>query len=113
MLALTDAADGDSVRAREILDELEAAPGDRLWAGLVRAGLGDPDGALEAFDRIGACSVREIRSLRYLFPEALGPVRGDPRYEALLGDVNRHLGLEPDGSVPDSTVEAFGSVTSG
>lgn len=39
--------------------------------------------------------------LWYWYPNLLGPLRDDPRYESLIRKINESWGLNPDGSLPD------------
>jgi hypothetical protein len=99
-LAVTHAVSGDARRAHELLeviDEVETP----FSAGLVRAALGDADAAFDAFDRVTYWGSFETEHIRYFFPDVLGPLRDDPRYDALIRRVNQAWGLEPDGSLPD------------
>ena len=99
-LAVTHAVSGDARRARTLLEEIDeiAAP---FSAGLVHAALGDPDAAFDAFDRVSRWGSFETEHVRYFFPDVLGPLRDDPRYDALIRRVNQAWGLAPDGSLPE------------
>lgn len=98
-LAANRAAAGDVSGAREELVRLEEAA-DPFSLGLARAAVGEVDGAFEAFGRVREWGSFETEHLRYFFPTALGPLRGDPRYEALIREVNRHWGVDPDEDRP-------------
>lgn len=37
-------------------------------------------------------------SLRYLYPRALGPLRTEPRYERVIGEIDRSWGIDPEGA---------------
>jgi len=89
VLALAHAASGDSAAASEELDEID----DAFSAGLVHAALGEEDVAFEAFASIAEWGTFETEHARYLFPDVLGPLRDDPRYQALLNRVDAAWGL--------------------
>lgn len=91
---------GDRERAETLLGEIDEAS-DPFSVGLVRAALGDIEGAFEAFEQVGDWGSFETEHLRYFFPEILGPVREDPRHEGLVQEVNQSWGLRPDGSLPE------------
>lgn len=97
VLALVRIERGDRVAARRILESLEETSDAAFGVGLVRAGLGDVDGAFEAFDRVEDWGHLRDVVIRYCFPSVLGPVRADARYGALLTRVRRYYGLEPAG----------------
>lgn len=95
MLALADAAEGDTGAARRRLAGIEHG----FWAGLVHAALGDLDAAFAFFDQDAEDAPRGpwyVTAWRYYFPDVLGPVRGDPRFAALMRDVRARWGIEPD-----------------
>ena len=100
-LAVTHAVSGDARRARELLNQIDEinAP---FSVGLVHAALDDPDAAFDAFDHVRHWGSFETEHVRYFFPDALGPLRDDPRYDALIRRVNQAWGLKPDGSIPDT-----------
>lgn len=99
-LAVVHAASGNVARAREIRDRLERESTDPFSTGLVHAALGEEDEAFAAFARIEHWNHWPTLVLRYLFPDVLGPLRDDPRYGALVEEMNRDWGLEPDGDFP-------------
>lgn len=104
-LALVDLADGDTASARAELERLEVDAESRFYPGLVYAALGDRERALEAFEQVEAWSKSPLLawptlSLRYLFSDVLSPMRGDPRYQELIRQVDLAWGLESDGSLP-------------
>lgn len=64
---------------------------------------GEPVRPLDAFGRLEGWGRSPLLSwpaitLRYPYPEVLGPLRADPRYAALLADVDRGWGVRTDGS---------------
>ena len=84
--ALADAALGRLEPARERLTMLEEA-GEYDHAGLVRAVLGDLDGAFDSFGRVESWSHWPMLVFHNYFPELLAPMRADPRYEEVLQDI--------------------------
>lgn len=94
---------GDSAAARELAARWEEA-GIPLLAGVLRAVLGEHGRAVEDFReavrRTELVHDAAIIGIRYFFPERLEGFREDPRYRELLREINRDLGLGPDGSVP-------------
>lgn len=100
VLAVTYAVSDDERRARKLLHQIDetTAP---FSAGLVLAALDDADAAFEAFNRVGDWGSFETEHLRYFFPDVLGSLREDPRYDELVRTVNRSWGLKPDGTIPE------------
>lgn len=102
-LALAHVASGDAAAAREMLAEFEKA-GDAFAAGLAHAALGEQDRAFESFEEIERWGhwrgYWPTLSVRHLYPDVLGPLREDPRFDSLRREVNRSWGLNPDGSIP-------------
>ena len=98
-LAVTHATTGDRERARELLAKVAEARYPFSW-GLVRAALGDRTAALDAFEQVAEWGSFETEHARYFFPDVLGPLRGSPRYDRLLRQVNESWGLRPDGTLP-------------
>jgi hypothetical protein len=87
-LALSDAATGDLGAARSRLDEIDPSS-DPYAAGLVFAALGEPDRALEFFALVEEWGFTATPQVRYFFPDVLGPLRQDSRFESVLEQVNR------------------------
>lgn len=82
---------------RACLAQLEAAPGparDPASIGLLRAALGDLDGAFDAFGRVQVWRDFANEHVRYFYPDVLAPLRADPRYEGLVASVNGAWGVE-------------------
>lgn len=100
-LALVQVAAGDSARARESLNQLREAE-DGFSIGLVHAALGEPDAGFRAFQRYDSWGMGEVILVRYGYPDALEPLREDPRYRELMREINQQWGLNPDGSLPAS-----------
>lgn len=96
VLAVTHAASGDSTNARELLARIEEA-NHPFSAGLVHAALGEYQAAFDAFARVPTWDSFSTEHFRYFFPDVLGPLRDDPRYQELLRAVDRRWGLDPDG----------------
>jgi TolB-like protein/tetratricopeptide (TPR) repeat protein len=91
-MAATAARMGDRSVAEEFAGSVDA---DKypFFRGLALAALGEVDGAMEAFENERSWDQFETEALRYNYPEILGPLRGDARYQALLRTVNRSWGI--------------------
>ncbi len=101
----------DTATARDQLTELRKERA-LFEEGLVRAALGATDSAFAAWRKIedwSGFAIWDNQRLRYSYDDILDPLRGDPRYEELVGRINRQYGLNPDGSLPDSVDVSFGS----
>ncbi|MEE8368883.1 MAG: protein kinase [Thermoanaerobaculia bacterium] len=90
-LALTHAAAGDRAAARKLLAQIDATA-EPFAAGLVYAGLGEIDEALDRFDSVREWGFGSSSQVRYFYPEVLGPLRMHPRFEDILRQVNRSWG---------------------
>lgn len=95
-LALVHVVSGDTAEARELLARIEES-GHPFAGGLVHAALGEKDDAFDAFQRVGRWSEWPTLSVHYLYDDVLGPLREDPRYEELIGEVDLSWGLESGG----------------
>jgi hypothetical protein len=91
-LALVHVATGDTARAREMLDRLREV-NEPFEVGLVHAALGEQEMAFETFQEVDRWEAWPTIAARYLFPEILGPLREDPRYDQLLRDMDRSWGM--------------------
>jgi len=78
--------------------------GDRFAIGLAHAALGRTEKAFAAFEGIEEWGYWPTLALRYYFPDVLGPLRDQPRFESLMRRVNQQHGLNPDGSLPSSVL---------
>jgi len=94
---VTHVASGDTTTARELLAQIEEAQAP-FSEGLVHAALGADTAAFDAFARVSIWSSYMTEDFRYFFPDVLGPLRDDPRYQERLREVNRIWGLDPGGS---------------
>lgn len=117
-VALARLSAGDSSAAREQLASLAANQETGFYRGLLQAALGDEDAAFGAFRQIEDWSQSPlygwpIVSLRYLYPNALGALRADPRHQELIRKINRQWGLEPDGSLQEDVDVSFRSKAAG
>lgn len=111
-LALADAAAGDMVAARNRLERMHSTEGSGSFeAALIYAMIGETDFAFEMLPRIRNFHYYYFDSLRYLYPDLLSGFRKDARYEKLIRRVNEHLGLNADGSLPDSANVSFAHET--
>ncbi len=99
--ALVHAASGDTARARQVLSRLRKT-GDLYSAGVVHASLGEVDAAFRVFQKVRAWDIGRTIEVRENALE-LAPLRDDPRYNDLIQEINVFWGLNPDGSIPDST----------
>ncbi len=99
-LALTHAAGNDVTAARELLAQIDTEA-DPFAAGLVHAALGEIDEALDLFGSVREWGFASTPQVRYFFPEVLGPLRQNPRFEEIIRQVNRSVGKEPGGTERD------------
>ncbi|MGK7370045.1 MAG: tetratricopeptide repeat protein, partial [Candidatus Halalkalibacterium sp. M3_1C_030] len=60
-----------------------------FWLGIRDAARGNNDAAIASFNRIEQFSMWPNLSLRYFFPEILGPLREDARYRELIARMNK------------------------
>jgi TolB-like protein/Flp pilus assembly protein TadD len=89
LLALALVAMGDEPQARSLLAEIEARD-DRFSTGLVLLALRDPEAALESLGRVEEWGrYWPTLALRYLPAHLWDPVRPDPRFRALLDQLDR------------------------
>ena len=94
--ALAYAASGDKQTAASILSKLKASNAHAFLVGLVHASLGDREKAFAEFKSIESWTTDAdwpILSARYLFPEILGPLRADPRYDRMLRQIDYAWGM--------------------
>jgi len=98
-LALLQAVSGEEEAAREALRRFEARDDD-FAAGVVRAALGDRQGALEALARVEHWGMWPSLAMHYHFPDVLGPLRSEAKFQAVMAALHQFWGLEPDGSLP-------------
>ena len=96
-LAVVQATNGNLAEAREILQQLEQSD-DHFGVGLVRAALGDVDGAFAAFRETEDWDAWSTLALRYFFRGVLDPVRQDPRFAEVLEAVDRSWGVSGNGA---------------
>ena len=99
-LAVLEAESGEVEPARVALAGFESE-GDHFAAGVVRAAMGDGDGALDALERMRDWGFWPTLVMHYHFPRVLAPLRADPRFGGIMERVHESWGLEPDGSFPE------------
>lgn len=103
-LALADVAQGDTSRARKRLRGLERRDALPVALGAIYGAVGEAKAALSAWQRWKITGDPfEYGLIRYFYPDLLGPVRKHPGYDDLIRKLNRHWGLNPDGSIPEET----------
>lgn len=102
-LLLTHVKRGHDAEAEALFSELKRS-GDRFAIGLAHAALGRTDEAFAAFEGIEEWGYWPTLALRYYFPDVLGPLREQPRFESLIRRVNQQRGLNPDGSLPSNVL---------
>ncbi|CAN5726967.1 hypothetical protein BH23GEM11_BH23GEM11_04350 [soil metagenome] len=98
-LALLQAGSGEKGAAQEELLRFEVR-GDDFAAALVRAALGDREGALKALGRAEHWGPWPTLTMHHHFPEILAPLRSEPAFQAAMARLHRFWGLAPDGSLP-------------
>jgi len=92
-LALTYVAIGKLVAARQVLADIEDRE-DYFSIGLVNVALDETELAFEAFNKVDDWGAWAALVMRHFFPEVLGPLAGDSRYQELLNQMNRSWGLD-------------------
>lgn len=95
LAAMVALATGDTARAREGLSRLKEEGSPPAMAAWVHAALGEPDAALAAFREQSAWGIGGVLFLRCGFPDAVGRLQAEPRYEELLRHAYRSWRLEP------------------
>jgi len=66
------------------------------------AALGNIDAAFEAYDNVQDWPYFSHVEIRYdYFPAARSKLKEDPRHKELRREINRYIGLNPDGSLPE------------
>lgn len=103
-LALAHVACEEDARADELLAQFEEA-GDQFSVGLIHAARAEKEQAFDAFGRVDNWGdYWPTLSVHQYYPDVLGPLRDDPRFENIVHKVNRDWGLESgDGEPPDVT----------
>jgi len=91
-LALSQAADGDTAAARDLLAQIDGARYP-FAVGLVHFALGEREDAFDAFQGASVWAEWPTLAVRDLYSEVLDPLRDDPRYGALLSDVDGAWGM--------------------
>lgn len=89
--ALCQADDEREAAIRGCLAALGATPEparDAGSIGLLRAALGDVDGAFDAFADVRVWRDFAVENVRYFFPAELGPLRADSRYPGLVAAID-------------------------
>jgi TolB-like protein/Flp pilus assembly protein TadD len=90
-LAATRAALGDTAAARGLLADL--LPGPHVFStGLAHAALGDREAAFAMWERVTAWSSFSVDHLRYFFPDLIGPMRADARFQVLRSRIDSTWG---------------------
>lgn len=96
-LAQIEAGRPDS--ARLVLDRLDTTE-HPFAVGLLHTALGEEEEALEAFDRMEEWGMWPTHAVRHLYQDIWSPLQDDPRYKALVRDMNQAWGLTPEGEMP-------------
>lgn len=91
-LALTYVAVGDLVAARKVLADIEERE-DYFSIGLIHLALDETELAFGAFNKVNGWGPWTALAMRHFFPEVLGPLAGDARYQELFSKMNRSWGL--------------------
>jgi TolB-like protein len=90
-LALSHLALHEGSRAREMLAEFSRQE-DRFAVGLLRAALGEQDGAFESLMEETDWDYWPVFAVHHFYPRVLGPLRGDPRFGRVREKAKRSWG---------------------
>ncbi len=108
--ALAHAQNGTTPPAQEQIQRLRNdpnAPFAAFHVALLQAALGNKKAAFEAFEVVTQwVDGYRMETIRYHYPTLLGPLREDPRYDALLRTINDAWGLTPNGHRPSQAEAA-------
>lgn len=96
-LALVDLALGNATAARETMAGTDLAE-HPFSATLVLAAINETSVSIDRFIQIENWDYWSTLALRYFFPEILGPLRRDERYEELLRQIDASWGMGTDGT---------------
>ena len=96
--AMTYIAIGEEQAAKGLLDELNES-GDHFSIGMALAGLGERDAAFASFEKIEQWQAWPALVMHH-YPDILGDIPSDPRFESMLIDMRHDYGLDADGSLP-------------
>ena len=91
-LALTYVAVGELVAARKVLADIEERE-DYFSIGLIHLVLDETELAFGAFNKVDVWGPWTALVMRHFFPEVLGPLAGDSRYQELFNKMNQSWGL--------------------
>jgi len=86
--ALAELASGNVAAARETLTAMEEG-GDTASAALLHAALGERDQAFAVFSATTDWDYWPALFVHHFFPDVLGPLRSDPRWQEILRNVAR------------------------
>jgi len=103
LLVVSRAAAGDTAGARAMLAAIGDGDGDPFFVGLAHAALGQEDAAFGAFREVRDWGQLATVSLRYLFPEVLGPLRQRAAYRDLLRGADRSWGVGSEGAAAQAS----------
>ncbi len=109
-LGLAHVRNGDTARAREFLTRLEGRRTAPLQKARLYAALREESAAFEA---LGDVEWMNWKRWDLRFMSEFTRLRDDPRFQEMLREARRSIGLNPDGSLPDSVDVSFGSESDG
>jgi TolB-like protein len=92
LLALSFMASGDEAGARDVLASFEGS-GDPFSEGLVYLALGEHDVAFARFEQVIQWNAWPALAMRHFFPDVLGPLSEDPRYQAFYREMVADWGI--------------------
>ena len=92
LLALSLLAAGDEAGARDMLASFEDS-GDPFSVGLVYLALGEAGEAFAHFERVAQWHAWPVLAMRYFFPEVLGPLADNPRYQEFFREMAADWGM--------------------
>lgn len=111
VVALAAVRAGEPEPARKLLRKMQASDGEgaSFYEGLMLAALRRSNEALDVLERIEAWNASPLlhfgsRSLRYHFPEILGPLRSGSRFQFILNQIDRSWGVRRDDSPDHATL---------
>lgn len=103
-LAIAYRRQGQNDNARALLERLEGE-----WPFASALVYAEWEQLEAAFSRLQEAGFGGINTLSLRMHSPFSGLRGDPRYEALIRELNQQWGLKPDGTVPEETGIASGT----